>query len=261
VADAQGSPAALGETQQDKGIMSRESLIVSTLVELADNLVDSFDIINLLTTLSDRCVEALEVDAAGVLLASPGGELQLVASSSESMRVLELFQIQTNEGPCVDCYRSGAPVVNVALSEANERWPLVAPRAIEHGFHSVHSLPLRLRGQAIGALNLFRTSQGPMEDDNIAAAQGLADVATIAILQYRAMLDATTLNKQLDHALTSRIVIEQAKGIIAEATHCRMDQAFGRLRAHSRNHNEGLTGIAEAVVAGTLRANDLDHPK
>jgi GAF domain-containing protein len=261
VVDPQGSPTVLGGTQQDEGIMSRESLIVSTLVELADNLVDSFDIINILTTLSDRCVEALGVDAAGVLLASPGGELQLVASSSESMRVLELFQIQTNEGPCVDCYRSGAPVVNVALGEVNGRWPLFAPRAIEHGFHSVHSLPLRLRGKAIGALNLFRTSQGPMEDNDIAAAQGLAHVATIAILQHRAMLDATMLNEQLDHALTSRVVIEQAKGIIVEATQCRMDQAFGRLRAHSRNHNEGLTGVAAAIVAGTLRANDLDNPK
>jgi GAF domain-containing protein len=177
------------------------------------------------------------------------------------MRVLELFQIQTNEGPCVECYRSGAPVVNVALGEANGRWPLFTPRAIAQGFHSVHSLPLRLRGRTIGALNLFRTSQGPMDDDDVAAAQGLAHVATIAILQHRAILDATTLNAQLDHALTSRVVIEQAKGIIAEATHCGMDQAFGRLRAHSRNHNEGLTGVASAIVAGTLDANDLDTPK
>lgn len=241
--------------------MLRESLIVSTLVELADNLVDNFDIINILTILSGRCVEALEVDAAGVLLVSPGGELQFVASSSESMRVLELFQIQTNEGPCVDSYRSGLPVVNVALSEANGRWPLFAPRSIEHGFHSVHSLPLRLRGRTIGALNLFRTSQGAMGDDDIPAAQGFAHVATIAILQHRAIIDATTLNEQLNYALNSRIIIEQAKGIIAEATKCRMDQAFERLRAHSRNHNQGLTGVASAVVAGTLRANDLDIQK
>jgi GAF domain-containing protein len=241
--------------------MPRESLIIKTLVELADNLVDHFDVIDLLTLLSDRCVEALDVDAAGVLLASPGGELQFVASSSESMRVLELFQIQTNEGPCVDCYRSGAPVVNVALGETNGRWPLFTPRALAHGFHSVHSLPLRLRGRTIGALNLFRTLQGPMGDDDVAAAQGLAHVATIAILQHRALFDATTLNDQLENALTSRIIIEQAKGIITEATHCGMDQAFGRLRAHSRNHNEGLTGLASAIVAGTLDANDLDKPK
>src|SRR5487761_2067481 len=241
-----------------ESVMPRESLIISTLIELADNLVDHFDVIDILTLLSDRCVEALDVDAAGVMLASAGGELQFVASSSESMRILELFQIQTNEGPCVDCYRSGAPVVNVALGETSERWPRFTPRAIEHGFHSVHSLPLRLRGRTIGALNLFRTMQGPMEDDDVAAAQGLAHVATIAILQHRALLDASTLNDQLENALTSRIIIEQAKGIITQSTHCGMDQAFGRLRAHSRNHNEALTGIASAVVAGTLDANDLD---
>ena len=241
--------------------MPRESLIINTLVELADNLVDHFDVIEILTLLSDRCVEALDVDAAGVLLASPGGELQFVASSSESIRILELFQIQTNEGPCVDCFRSGAPVVNVALSEANGRWPLFSPRAIEHGFHSVHSLPLRLRGRIIGALNLFRTLQGSMGDEDVAAAQGLADVATIAILQHRASLDANTLNKQLDNALTSRIVIEQAKGIITEWTHCGMDQAFSRLRSHSRNHNEELTKVATAIVAGTLSSSDLDKPK
>lgn len=241
--------------------MRRESLIISTLVELADNLVDRFDIIDILTLLSDRCVEALDVDAAGVLLGSPGGQLQFVASSSESMRVLELLQIQTNEGPCVDCYRSAAPVVNVDLAESGGRWPDFTPRALVHGFRSVHSLPLRLRRTTIGALNLFRTSQGAMEDDDVAAAQGLAHVATIAILQHRAMLDATILNEQLDHALTSRVIIEQAKGIISEATHCGMDQAFGRLRAHSRNHNEGLTGIASAIVAGTLRASELDASK
>ncbi|MBW4077706.1 MAG: GAF and ANTAR domain-containing protein [Acidobacteria bacterium] len=240
--------------------MPRETVIINTLVELADNLVDHFDVIDLLTLLSDRCVEALDVDAAGVLLASPGAELQFVASSSESMRVLELFQIQMNEGPCVDCYLSGAPVVNVALDEANGRWPLFTPRALEHGFNSVHSLPLRLRGRTIGALNLFRTLQGPMGDDDIIAAQGLAHVATIAILQHRATLDANTLNEQLENALTSRIIIEQAKGIIAQSTQCGMDQAFGRLRAHSRNHNQGLTGIASAIVAGTLSANDLENP-
>ena len=163
--------------------MRRESLIISTLVELADNLVDHFDIINILTTLSSRCVEALDVDAARVMLASPGGELQFVASSSESMRVLELFQIQTNEGPCVDCYRSGTPVVNVALGEANGRWPLFTVLAIERGFHSVHSLPLRLRGRTIGALNLFRTSQGPMEDDDISAAQTLGPFCNASLRQ------------------------------------------------------------------------------
>lgn len=241
--------------------MGRESLLIATLVELADNLVDHYDVIDVLTVLSDRCVEAIDVDAAGVMLSSPGGELQFVASSSESMRVLELFQIQADEGPCVDCFRSGQAIVNYALSEADGRWPRFTPRALAQGFRSVHSLPLRLRGRTIGALNLFRTTQGPMGVDDVVVAQGLADVATIAILQHRSSLDANTLNEQLSNALNSRIVIEQAKGIISQATDCDMDHAFGRLRSHARNHNEGLTDVAWGLVEGTLQADDLDQPK
>jgi GAF domain-containing protein len=242
------------------GFMPRESLLIATLVELADNLVDHYDVIDVLTVLSDRCVEAVDVDAAGVMLASPGGELQFVASSSESMRVLELFQIQANEGPCVDCYRDGHAIVNYALSEADGRWPHFTPRALEQGFRSVHSLPLRLRGRTIGALNLFRTTQGPLEPDDVIVCQGLADVATIAILQHRSALDANALNEQLSNALNSRIVIEQAKGIISRATNCDMDHAFGQLRAHARNHNEGLTATAFRIVEGTLNAFSLDYP-
>ncbi|HEV3187501.1 MAG TPA: GAF and ANTAR domain-containing protein [Acidimicrobiales bacterium] len=241
--------------------MARESLLIATLVELADNLVDDYDVIDVLTVLSDRCVEAIDVDAAGVMLASPGGELQFVASSSESMRVLELFQIQADEGPCVDCYRSGQAIVNHSLSEKDGRWPHFTPLALAQGFRSVHSLPMRLRGKTIGALNLFRTTQGPMGGDDVVVAQGLADVATIAILQHRSSLDAHTLNEQLSNALNSRIVIEQAKGIISEAANCDMDHAFGRLRAHARNHNEGLTEVAWRLVEGTMKADNLDHPK
>ncbi|HUY17374.1 MAG TPA: GAF and ANTAR domain-containing protein [Acidimicrobiales bacterium] len=241
--------------------MARESLLIATLVELADNLVDHYDVIDVLTVLSDRCVEAIDVDAAGVMLASPGGELQFVASSSESMRVLELFQIQADEGPCVDCFRSGQAIVNHSLSETDGRWPHFTPRALAQGFRSVHSLPMRLRGRTIGALNLFRTTQGPMGTDDVVVAQGLADVATIAILQHRSSLDAHTLNEQLSNALNSRIVIEQAKGIISQATNCDMDDAFGRLRSHARNHNEGLTEVAWGLVEGTLKPQDLDQPK
>jgi len=240
---------------------ARESLLIATLVELADNLVDHYDVIDVLTVLSDRCVEAIDVDAAGVMLASPGGELQFIASSSESMRVLELFQIQADEGPCVDCYRDGHAIVNQSLDETDGRWPRFTPKALAYGFRSVHSLPLRLRGRTIGALNLFRTTQGPLDVDDVVVAQGLADVATIAILQHRSALDASTLNEQLSNALNSRIVIEQAKGIISQATICDMDHAFGRLRSHARNHNEGLTDVAWGIVGGTLRAQDLDEPK
>jgi GAF domain-containing protein len=241
--------------------LSRESLLITTLVELADNLVDDYDVIDVLTVLSDRCVQTVDVDAAGVMLAWPGGELQFVASSSESMRVLELFQIQVDEGPCVDCYRDGQAIINHALTEHDDRWPRFSPRAIAQGFRAVHCLPMRLRGRTIGALNLFRTHQGRLDGDDVAVAQGLADVATIAILQHQSSLNASTLNEQLSNALNSRIIIEQAKGMIRQALICDMDDAFARLRAHSRNHNVGLTELATRVVDGVLAPHDLDQPK
>jgi GAF domain-containing protein len=239
--------------------MTRESLLIATLVELADNLVDDYDVIDVLTVLTHRCVEAVDVDAAGVMLASPAGELQFIASSSEEMRVLELFQIQTNEGPCVDCYRDGLAITNHALSESDGRWPLFTPKALAYGFRSVHSLPMRLRGRTIGALNLFRTHQGTLTDEDAGMAQGLADVATIAILQHRSTLDASVLNAQLNNALNSRIIIEQAKGMIRQSTNCAMDEAFSRLRNHARNHNEGLTALANRVISNSIRPNDLDE--
>jgi GAF domain-containing protein len=239
--------------------MTRESLLIATLVELADNLVDDYDIIDVLTVLTHRSVEAVDVDAAGVMLASPAGELQFVASSSESMRVLELFQLQTNEGPCVDCYRDGMAITNHALRESDGRWPLFTPRALALGFRSVHSLPMRLRGRTIGALNLFRTHQGTLTEEDAAMAQGLADVATIAILQHRSTLDASVLNAQLNNALNSRIIIEQAKGMVRQATSCGMDEAFNRLRTHARNHNEGLTDLATRITKNSMLPNDLDE--
>ena len=237
--------------------MARESLLISTLVELADNLVDDFDVIDVLTVLSDRCVEAMDIDAAGVMLATPALELQFVASSSESMRVLELFQIQVNEGPCVDCFQGGDAIINHALAEPDAKWPRFTPMALSKGFRSVHCLPMRLRGRTIGALNLFNSDEGPLNSEDVLVAQGLADVATIAILQYRSSLDAKVLNDQLSSALNSRIIIEQAKGMVSQATSCDMDQAFGRLRAFSRNHNMRLTEVATSVVHGELKPQVL----
>jgi GAF domain-containing protein len=238
--------------------VTRESLLIATLVELADTLVDDFDVIDVLTVLSHRCVEAIDVDAAGVLLVSPQGALQFVASSSELMKVLELFQIQVDEGPCVDAFRTGEIVVNPDLADPDSKWPRFSPRALELGFESVYCLPMRLRGQVIGALNLFRTPPGTLDDDDVIVAQGFADMATIAILQHRTTLDAATVNSQLNHALNSRIAIEQAKGKVGEALGCDMDEAFARLRAHARNHNRGLTDVANAIVGATLLAADLD---
>jgi GAF domain-containing protein len=238
--------------------MTRESLLIATLVELADNLVDDFDVIEVLTMLCNRCVETIDVDAAGVMLVSPTGELQYVASSSESMRILELYQIQTDEGPCVECFNSGEAIIDRLLHDATERWPHFSPRAMDLGFNSVYCLPMRLRGRVIGALNFFRVDAEPLDERDVVVAQGLADVATIAILQHQTSLDAKVLNSQLSKALDSRIIIEQAKGMVSQATNCDVDQAFNRLRTHARNHNARLTAVASAVVEGTIQPQDLD---
>jgi GAF domain-containing protein len=238
--------------------MPREALLVQTLVDLADSLVEDFDVIDVLSLLGDRCVQTLDVAEAGVMLAAPNGELQVVASSSETMRSLELFQLQANEGPCVDCFRSGQPIVNVALSESDGRWPLFTMRAMAQGIHSVHSLPMRLRGRTIGALNMFRTTAGAMREDDVVVAQALADVATIAILQHEVAADALLLNSQLSQALNSRVIIEQAKGKVSESAGLTMDQAFQRLRNHARNHNARLTVLCRDIAAGTMDPRTLD---
>ncbi len=252
--------ADLGPREEGEFLVVRESLVVATLVELADNLVDNFDVIDILTMLSRRSVEAIDVDAAGVMLALPGGELQFVASSSESMKVLELFQIQSNEGPCVDCFTSGAAVVNQSLVVPDDRWPRFTPRAVDLGFRSVHCLPMRLRGRTLGALNLFRARTGGVSSEDIVVAQGLADIATIAILQHQTSQTAQRINDQLNFALNSRIIIEQAKGMVSQAAQCDMDAAFAQLRAHARNHNYRLTDVATMIVTGTVAITELDHP-
>ena len=239
--------------------MPREAMLAGTLVKLADTLVADFDVVELLTVLADRCVEVLEVDAAGLMLVAPDGDLRVMASSSETMRVLELFELQSQEGPCLDCHRTGQPVVNQDLDKAHDRWPRFTIEALAAGFRSVHALPMRLRGSVIGALNLFHTEPGGMREEDIAAAQALADMATIAILHHRASLEAQVLNDQLNHALNSRIVIEQAKGMIAERESVNMDQAFAILRNHARNHNLRLVMVAQEVIGGTLDASLLDR--
>jgi GAF domain-containing protein len=238
--------------------MSREALLARTLVELADTLVDDFDVVELLTLLTDRCVDVLDVAAAGLMLVAPEGDLRVMASSSEAMRVLELFELQAQEGPCLDSYRTGLPVVNQDLATLDGRWPRFAAEAIAAGFHSVHALPMRLRGTVIGALNLFHVDSGDMRPADIDAAQALADVATIAILQHRASIEGQQVNEQLQLALNSRIVIEQAKGMVAERLGLNMEQAFSTLRNHARNHNLLLVDVARNVINGTLGAAALD---
>lgn len=238
--------------------MPQETLLVHTLVELADNLVDDFDVVELLSLLAHRCVEVLDVSAAGVMLVAPEGDLRIVASSSEGMRIVELFELQNEEGPCLDCYRTGEAVLNEDLTTAHDRWPRLAPVALAAGFRSVQALPMRLRRATIGALNLFGSDQGALSAADIVAGQALADVATIAILQQRVISESRVLNDQLNNALTSRVVIEQAKGVLAERADCSMEAAFERMRRHARNHNLLLADVARSVVDKTLPETALD---
>lgn len=220
-----------------------------TFVELADSLVADFDVIDFLHVLTSRCTELLAVSAAGVLLADPSGQLRVMAASSEQVRLLELFQLQNDQGPCLDCYRSGRPVRVDALSEVEDRWPRFAGQVRERGFGAVQALPMRLRREVIGALNLFGPAPGVAAGD-AQIAQAMADVATIGLLQHRAQRQADTVVTQLQTALNSRVLIEQAKGVLAERLGVDMDEAFSLLRRHARGHHRHLSDLAQSVVTG-----------
>jgi transcriptional regulator with GAF, ATPase, and Fis domain len=241
--------------------MQNEPLLIRTLVELADTLVDDFDVVDLLTLLSTRCVEVLDVAAAGIMLAAAEGDLRVVASSNETMRLVELFELQSDEGPCVDCFRTGVLVTRDDLATATDSWPNFASVAMKAGFQSAHALPMRLRGSVIGALNLFRSEIGALEEGDVLAAQALADVATIAILQHRVGLEANLLNEQLNEALNSRIVIEQAKGVVAERAGVDTDEAFRRLRSYARGNNLLLADVAREVASGKLAVESFGAAK
>ncbi len=237
--------------------MDREQRLAETFVELADTLTDDFDIIDFLHVLAARCVELLEVGAAGLLLADQDGSLVTVAASDERSRLLELFEAQNDEGPCRDCYRLGAAVVNVDLHGALERWPRFAPQAIAGGFRAANALPLRLRSQVIGSLNLFHLDPGGLRSTQLRLAQALADAATIGILQQRSIHRGEVVAGQLQQALTSRIVIEQAKGVLAERLKISADDAFEVLRGGSRARNRLLSELARDVASGTADVTKL----
>lgn len=235
----------------------RERRLAETFVELADTLVDEFDVIDFLSVLTGRCVELLDVSAAGVLLAAERGQLQPVASSEEAALLVELFELQSDDGPCLHSYRTGEPLVNVRVDESEARWPLFAARVRTAGFVMVHAVPMRLRHTVIGALNLFGASPRLLADEEVALARAMADAATIGILQQRAVQRGEQVSAQLQGALTSRILIEQAKGVLAERRQIHVDEAFAVLRGYARDHNVLLSELASAVVQGTGDYADL----
>ena len=233
---------------------SREGQLVRVLVSMADTLVSDFDVIDLFHELVAGCTDLLDVAQAGLLLSDGNGVLRVVAASNEATGVLELLELENDGGPGSEAFRTGQPVRSgeLAGSEARQRWREFGEAALSEGFRAVTAVPMRLRGQVLGALNLFLTEAADLTDEDLTVAQALADLATIAILQDRLIIDDRTLISQLRTALETRVLIEQAKGIVAHGADLTMDEAFGRIRNHARNHNKRLRDISAAIVSGDL---------
>lgn len=244
------APGATSASPRD-----REQRLTRTFVALADTLVADFDVAEFLSMLIQRCAELLEVSASAVILRDAEDRLRVAATSSQRAELLELFAVQTDDGPCVDCVRSGQPQAGGDLTGQAQHWPRFAAAAQECGFRAVYALPMRLRGQIVGVLTLLNTAPGALPTDQVLLGQALADIATIGILQQREIEQGELLSRQLQTALHSRVVIEQAKGVLAEHGSLSMDEAFVRLRGYARAHNQRLTPLARAVTEGTVDLN------
>jgi len=232
--------------------------LVGAFVELADTLVDDFDVVELLQLLANRSVDLLGAAAAGLLLADQNGSLKVAVTSSEQARLLELYQLQSAEGPCLDCYRDGVQISATNLGSSAQRWPRFAPAAISAGYTSVHAVPMRVRNDVIGVMNLFGADTGDgMDSEYLPIAQALTDVATIALMQGQLVRRRETLAQQLQTALDTRVNIEQAKGLVAGRLHQEMDRAFELLRSYARRNNRRLSDVAADVRNGHLQPVEL----
>jgi transcriptional regulator with GAF, ATPase, and Fis domain len=233
---------------EESAMGDREGPLVQAFVALADTLVDDYDVVEFAQELVEDCVSLLSVDSAGLLLDDLRGGLQVLASTSEQARILELLQIQSQAGPCLRAYETGQQVHVEDMQRAADQWPAFAVRARQQGFEAVFAIPLRLRNERIGAMNMFRRQPGAMAASDLLVAQALADVATIGILHQRVLTHGAQVNSQLQIALNSRIVIEQAKGVLAERRNIDMEQAFVQLRAMARSSHRHLGDTARAVI-------------
>lgn len=231
---------------------NREHEVIRAFVDLSNELVDDYDVVDMLVQLTTHAASLLDVSSAGLLLSDGRGALHLAASSSERTQHLEMFQLQQDEGPCLDCYHEGEPVVVPDLDEEEERWPQFCAAARAVGFRSVHALPMRLRDTVLGTLGLFGEEVGSLDDDDLALAQALVHVASVAIVNERSASDRAVVNAQLQHALTSRVVVEQAKGVIAHSGNLEMDAAFAVLRRYARDHGRKLSDVAAEIVRREL---------
>jgi GAF domain-containing protein len=237
-------------------MVSRERQLAVTFIQLADTLVSDYDLLSLLDVLLERSMAIVDANAGGVLLSDGKGSLKPLVCSDETMRMLELFELQNDEGPCIESYRRNEQIVQDDMARS-ARWPRFTPVALENGYRSALAIPMRLRGDVIGAVNLFRDRPGQVERADVDAAQAFADIATIGILQQRAVSDARQLTGQLQTALNSRIVLEQAKGIVAERAQMDIGDAYQALRWYARNHNRYLRDVAAEVVSGALDASEV----
>jgi GAF domain-containing protein len=233
--------------------MPSEAMVCSTLIELTGSLLDDFDAVELLSLLTVRCVDVLDVSTAGVMLVAPEGDLRCVASSSETMRTMELFELQTKEGPCLDSFRVNDRIIAETPESLRLRWPRFGQLAIRAGYRSAYAFPMRLRDEHIGSLNIFRNQDGPMSSEDLLAAQAFADMASITILNQRITFEAQLLNQQLTTALTSRALLEQAKGVLAERRGMKIEDAFTWMRNLARSNGVKLVVVAKEIVEGTLK--------
>jgi GAF domain-containing protein len=242
--------------------MSREQEVSAVFVQVADSLIDDFDPMEFLEQLCGHCVTLLDVSAAGILLANEKDTLQIIAASDENTHLLELFALQHDQGPCVDCYRTSTARINIDLDKSADTaaWPAFADHARRSGFRTSHVVPLRLRDRAVGALNLFHTSSQPLTPQDVSLAQALADVATIALLQQRDLGQEQTEKAQLQRALTTRILIEQVKGVLAERWGTDPDTAFSALRTYARARHLRISECARQIIDQTLDTRLIPRP-
>lgn len=231
---------------------SRETKIINAFVKVTDTLIADFDVVDLLHTLVGECIGLVDTDAGGLMLADSLGELQLVASTSEQADFVETMQLTAGDGPCVECFVTGTPVAVADIEQSGSQWPTFQTAALGQGFHSLHATPLRLRGKVIGTINLFSKSVGELSPRNAAVVQALADVATLSIMQEHLVRESNIVAEQLQRALDSRILIEQAKGVISQLGSMDMQDAFEALRSYARSNNLSLRLVAEGVTNRTI---------
>jgi transcriptional regulator with GAF, ATPase, and Fis domain len=227
---------------------TREDLIADAFVELADSLANGVEVTDFLDRLVLRAVELLDADAAGIMLADAGGELHVLAASSHDVRLLELFELQGNSGPCLDCFRTGEPVTPPDLAAMRSSWPAFAARAEGVGYSSAQAVPMRLRDEVIGAMNVFRRAEGALVGSQLKLARALADVASVALISERTLSARELLADQLQEALNSRVLLEQAKGMLAARTGEGVDRAFVHMRDHARRTGQPLRDVAASVI-------------